>query len=175
MPAAAVAVALGGMPGLAARAETPKDVQKVEKLPGGYVRVTTAAYSVEVPEDWKVGEETSFGERSFTGDAGARMTAMTAAGAGKQEWERLYKTSLFYIRPGEGEKATPYTVAKTAQGYESASFSVLNKDGFARARYVLLKSPAGALLALSVKVPAREDEAKLIPAFERMVRTAVLR
>jgi hypothetical protein len=48
----------------------------------------------------------------------------------------------------------------------------LDEDGFADRRYVLLHSPNGPVLALSVKIPDKKLEAELQTAFERMVKTA---
>lgn len=142
-------------------------------LRDGFVRVKTSSYEVEVPKGWNVTRETSFGERTFRAEKG-EMTAMTARGAGAQGWDRLYRTSLFFIQRSNPGKATPYELSKTAQGYEAASFSILNEDGFAKARYVILKHPNDNILALSVKIPDRRDERSLRAAFDRMVRTAKL-
>lgn len=154
--------------------QAPADA-KMKDLKDGFVRVETASYTIEVPKGWTVSRETSFGQRTMEGNRGT-MTAMTAAGGGSQGWERLYRTSLWFIsREMPNYKATPYKLSKTSQGYEAASFSMLDDKGFAKARYVLLKAPNGNLLALSVKIPGKSEERELVAQFDRLIRTAVVR
>lgn len=141
-------------------------------LGDGFVRVETKAYSFEVPKGWAVGNETPWGARDLkpaTGQGG--LSAMTA-GPSNASWEQLYRTSLYFItREGAG-KATPYKIDKTTQGYEACSFTVNDADGFASRRYVLLKASSGKVLALSVKIPTRENEKTLQPIFDRFVKSA---
>lgn len=147
---------------------------KITDLKDGFVRVETASYRIEVPKGWEVSRETSFGQREMTSPEG-KMTAMTAPGGGRQGWERLYRTSLFFIMREKEGKATPYSISKTAQGYEACTFSILDKEGFAERRYVILKNPKSEnILALSVKIPERKRERELVAAFDRLVKTAVL-
>ncbi len=146
---------------------------KIVDLKDGFVRVETPSYSLEVPKGWEVSRETSFGQREMTSNAG-KMTAMTAAGGGKQGWEQLYRTSLFFIMREKKGNATPYQISKTKQGYEACSFSILDADGFADRRYVILKNEVQNILALSVKIPERKLEKGLLAQFDRMVRTAKL-
>jgi hypothetical protein len=153
-----------------AAGQAPIDA-KIVNLKDNYVRVETSAYSVEVPKGWVVSKETSFGQREFDGPNG-RMTAMTANAGPKPDWDQLYQTSLYFIMREKKGKATAYKLSKTAQGYSSCSFTILDEDGFADRRYVLLHSPNGPVLALSVKIPDKKLEAELQTAFERMVKTA---
>lgn len=147
---------------------------KIVDLKDGFVRVDTASYSLEVPKGWEVSPETSFGQREMTSSEG-KMTAMTAAGGGRQGWEQLYRTSLFFIMREKKGQATPYKISKSSQGYEACTFSILDEKGFADRRYVILKNPKTEnILALSVKIPNQKKEKDLQAAFDRMVRTAKL-
>ncbi len=151
---------------------------KVTDLKDGFVRVETASYSLEVPKGWEIGEETSFGQREMKAPVAKKgeMTAMTAPGGGKQGWDRLYQTSLFFIMRSSpvGSKATPYKLSKTKQGYQAASFNVLDEKGFAISRYVILKDEKDSILALSVKIPDAKNEKDLLAKFDRLVKTARL-
>jgi hypothetical protein len=150
--------------------QVPLDA-KLVPLKDGYVRVETSAYSLEVPKGWVVSKETSFGQREFDGPKGS-MTAMTANAGPKPDWDRLYQTSLYFIMREKRGKATPYTLGKTDQGFNTCSFTILDDSGFADRRYVLLHSPKGALLALSVKIPDKKLESELQATFDRMVKSA---
>lgn len=161
--------ALGGGAG-----KGPTDARVVE-LPGGYVRVETARYSIEIPKGWKVSEETRWGQRKAVASDGAGVLGVMTAAPSSRSWEELYRTSLFFILRERGGTPTPYEVRETEQGYEAASFSVLDDDGFARRRYVLLRSPEGGLLALSVEIGQRAAEGELRRIFDRMVRSARLK
>ena len=146
----------------------------VTDLKDGFVRVKTPSYSVEIPKGWEVGQETSFGQREFMTRDG-KFTAMTAPGGGKQGWERLYRTSLYFIKRGNPDlKETPYKISKTKQGYEAASFSMVDKKGFATERFVILKAANDNILALSVKIPSQAQEKDLAKAFDRLVKSATL-
>jgi len=147
---------------------------KIVDLKDGFVRVDTPSYTVEVPKGWEVTPETRFGQREFNGKTG-NMSAMTAPGGGRQGWDRLYNTSLYFIGREMDAKPTPYKLGKTKQGYETASWSMLDKDGFAKARYVILKASNDNILALSVKIPDRKQERDLQSAFTRLVETAKLK
>lgn len=147
----------------------PRDAEVVD-LKDGYVRVTTREYSIEVPRAWRVSTETPWGQRDAVGDGG-KLGVMTA-GASDATWDELYRTSLFFIMRERRGKATPFTVSKTDQGYEACSFSILDEDGFAERRYVLLKAPSREVIALNVRIDDRKSEKELARHFERMVRTA---
>jgi hypothetical protein len=143
---------------------------KQTNLPDGFVRVETAAYTIELPPGWSVSRETSFGQREMS-KGEAQMTAMTAPGGGRQSWDRLYQTAVYFSTRGGG-KATPYKLTKTKQGYEAMSYSVLDGSGWARTRYMILKSKNGNALALSVKIPGKQREGELTAIFDRLVHTA---
>lgn len=140
-----------------------------------FVTFESDRYSFEVPKGWTVGKETPWGARDVVpGSGNGKLGAMTA-GPTRASWEELYRTSLFFIkREGEG-KETPFRIGKTKQGYESMSFEMINKDGWADRRYTLLKNDAGSALALSVKIPNRKDEKQYAQWFQHMVDTAKLR
>ncbi len=140
-----------------------------------FVTFESDRYSFEVPKGWTVGKETPWGARDVVpGSGNGKLGAMTA-GPTRASWEELYRTSLFFIkREGEG-KETPFRIGKTKQGYESMSFEMINKDGWADRRYTLLKNDAGSALALSVKIPTRKDEKQYAQWFQHMVDTAKLR
>jgi hypothetical protein len=140
-----------------------------------FVTFESDRYSFEVPKGWNVGKETPWGARDVVpGNGSGKLGAMTA-GPTRASWEELYRTSLYFIkREGEG-KETPFRIGKTKQGYESMSFEMINKDGWADRRYTLLKNDAGSALALSVKIPTRKDEKQYAQWFQHMVDTAKLR
>ncbi|MCA0360457.1 MAG: hypothetical protein LCH41_05330 [Armatimonadetes bacterium] len=156
------------------RQGAPRDAEFTD-LGDGFIRVTAPTYMVDLPKGWKVSEETRWGARKMSPKEGeGEMGAMTAP-PGRQSWDQLYRTSLYFImREGEGE-ATPYTLTKTAKGYEAATFSVVNNDGFADRRYVLIRSEKHGLLALNVRIPSKEEEKKWESNFRRMVDSAVFR
>jgi hypothetical protein len=143
---------------------------KIVDLRDGFVRVETAAYSIEVPKEWKVSEETRWGQRKAKGKHGE--LGMMTGGRTRATWEQLYDTSLYFIMREESGKPTPFKVSKTKQGYEAATFSVLDDKGFATRRYVLLRDKAGSLLALSVRIGEKQREKELAAAFDRMVKSA---
>jgi hypothetical protein len=151
----------------------PPDYKAVP-LSGGFVRIETSEYTIEVPKSWQVTNSTRFGQREVIGSEG-RMTAMTAPGAGRQGWDRLYRTSLYFIQRDTPGRPTPYKLTKTKQGYEAATFSLLDDDGFARERYVILRAADDDILALSIKIPGKKKESELLPVFDRLVSTATLR
>lgn len=166
-----------------ARAKDEKAVKAVK-----YVEVKTANYTFEVPQGWKVGEETPFGQREMHPSAGGKqdetqgMSSMTGPGLGKRSWQDLYDTSLYFITryaPKGGEmKATKYVLGKSKQGFETCSWSMLDAAGRTIQRHVILKHADGNILALSVKLPpsaATEDAAQLEAHFRHMVNTAIVR
>ena len=150
-----------------------KNNMTIEKLPGGFARVKTAAYTVEVPYEWTVGDQTPWGARSINPkeDKKTELGVMTA-GVTTQTWDQLYKTSLFFIMAEEKGTATPYKLSKTKTGYDACSFQVADATGFVKRRYVLLKSPKGEAIALSVKISDPKKEKEIAEYFDRMVRTA---
>lgn len=148
-----------------------KDVRSTD-LGDGFVRIVTASYTIEVPKGWEVGAETSFGQRKVAPEKGSAEIGIMTAPPNKNSWDQLYQTSLYFILREEDGKPTPYKLTKTDQGYEAASFSVLDAQGFAKRRYVLLKSKENRLLALSIKIPAKQDEKSLANYFDRLVRSA---
>jgi hypothetical protein len=79
---------------------------------------------------------------------------------------------FFFIMREKKGTATPYKLGKTDQGYNTCSFTISDESGFADRRYVLLHSPKGPVLALSVKIPSKTEEKVLQAAFARMVKTA---
>lgn len=145
---------------------------KTTDLGDGYVQVETKSYSIEVPQSWKVSSETPWGARKVSVVDSASELGVMTAGKTQATWEELYRTSLFFIQREESGKATPYILSKTAQGYDACSFSVLDNEGFAKRRYVLLKSPSGYAVALSVKISGKNEEASLTKHFDRLVKTA---
>lgn len=147
----------------------PSDA-KLEDLKDGYVRVVTREYSIEVPKGWAVTTETRWGQRDATGNGG-KLGVMTA-GATDATWEELYRTSLFFIQRERRGTPTPFKVSKTDQGYEACSFSILDEEGFAERRYVLLKNKDREVIALSVRIDDRKATKDLERHFDRMVRTA---
>lgn len=150
----------------------PTDARLID-LKDGFTRVETRSYTIEVPTGWTVGLETNFGQRDIrSGSAGAGSLGVMTAGPTRASWDDLYQTSLWFIRRELRGTATPYQISKTDQGYEACSFSILDPESRPIARYVLLRSPDGRVLALSVKIPVADREKPLQAAFDRMVRTA---
>jgi hypothetical protein len=174
--------AMGAMGAIGAPPESPADVSKK------FVTLDTRSYTLESPEGWVVSEETPFGQREIHPRDDARgakigaMSAMTGAGLGRQDWEQLYRTSLFYITrsfPPAKFEARPFTLLKTRKGYDACTWTMEEK-GTKRvaARYVILKSTTGNILALSVKVPASAERTvtKVLDAqFQHLVDTAVVK
>lgn len=152
-------------------AQLPKDA-KVLKLADGYSRVETAEYSIEVPTGWEVSDQTPWGQRkAHPSNSSGELGVMTAP-PGRQSWDQLYQTSLYFILRESKGKPTPYRLGKTASGLETASFEVLNDAGFAARRYILIRGKDGRLLALSVKVPSRSADKEWSKHFERLAATA---
>lgn len=150
----------------------PKDAT-ITDLKDGYVKVTAATYTIEIPKDWKVSEETQWGQRKMAPSKIDGELGVMTAPPGQQTWESLYRTSLFFImRESPKDKASPYKLIKREDGLEAATFSVTNPAGFAYKRYVLLKHPQKGLLALSVKIPDVQAEKVWQKHFDRLVKTA---
>ena len=151
--------------------QVPKDATVVD-LGDGYAKVTTASYSIEVPKGWEVSAETPWGQRKAQPVQGGGELGVMTAPPGRQTWEQLYETSLYFIlRESKGE-ATPYRLSKTKSGLEAATFEVLDGDGFASRRYVLIRDEANGLLALSVSVPSRKADKLWSKHFKRLIETA---
>lgn len=140
-----------------------------------YVLVDTEKYSFEVPKGWAVGEETPWGARDIEPAEGKGKLGAMTAGPTTASWDELYRTSLYFIQRESKGEATEFRLGKTKQGYECMSFEVLNKDRFADRRYTLLKDSKGNALALSVKIPTKNDEKLYIAMFQRMVDSAKLK
>ncbi len=165
-----------------------------------YVKLKTTLYTLELPAGWEAGPETPFGQReikpmratdmgkpaeksveqdSIKGDEGQSlggMTAMTAQGLTTSSWDQLYKTSLFYITRYDRSdkiKATPYKLSKTKRGLASCSWTMQDAEGVSHARYTILKSPKGPILALSVKFPNKASQKRLDAYFQHVVDTAL--
>lgn len=153
-----------------------------------YRKTETKNYIMETPEGWEVGQETSFGQREIRPDKergpdrGASLSSMTGPGLGRQSWQQLYETSLYFITRyapnGEKMKATPYKLGKSRQDFETCSWTMTNVDGKPLQRHVILKHSNGNILALSVKIPssaAKESMERLEAIFQHMVDTAMVR
>ncbi|MCU0316608.1 MAG: hypothetical protein MUC92_08450 [Fimbriimonadaceae bacterium] len=151
--------------------KSPSDA-KVVDLKDGYVLVVSASYSIEVPKGWVVSEETRWGQRKAAPEEGRGELGVMTAPPGRQTWDQLYRTSLYFILREDDGKATPYKVTKLENGLEAATFEVLNKEGFANRRYVLVRHPEKGLLALSVRIPGKDQEKEWQKHFERMVKSA---
>ncbi len=156
--------------------------------PAKHRKVETKNYTIEVPAGWEVGEETPFGQREIVpakGPEGAvvgSMSSMTGPGLGKQSWDQLYNTSLYFITryaPGKGKMtATPYKLGKSKQGFETCSWTMLDEQKRPIQQHVILKHTNGNILALSVKLPpsaAKQPRTALEAEFRRLVDTAVVR
>jgi hypothetical protein len=97
------------------------------------------------------------------------------AGPTNDGWDKLYRTSLFFIRLEASGAETPYRLGKTKQGYECMSFEVKNKAGFAERRYTLVKNSEHNVLALSIRIPGPEQEKNFVTMFDHMIDTAKLK
>ncbi|MBX7131926.1 MAG: hypothetical protein K1X67_04520 [Fimbriimonadaceae bacterium] len=137
-----------------------------------FVLFESDKYSFEVPRGWSVGKETPWGARDITTKSDSGKFGAMTAGPTQASWDELYQTSLYFIkREGKG-KETPYRLGKSKQGYATMSFEVVNPEGFADRRYVLLKAESGLALALSVKIPGKSQEKEYAQMFRHMVDTA---
>ncbi len=150
----------------------PSDV-RIEPLGDGFVRVIAPKYTVEVPEGWNVGDVTPYGSRDFEPTTGAGDMNVMTAPPSESTWEDTYRTALYFIlRNNPTDTPTPYKVYEREDGIEAATFMVHNQDGFAYRRFVLLKHPTKGLLALSVRIPSKDEEADWQNSFDRLVKTA---
>jgi hypothetical protein len=154
-----------------ALSQTPDDA-KIIDLKDGYCQVQAATYTIEVPKGWEVSGQTPWGQRTMTPQKGSGELGVMTAPPGRQTWDELYQTSLYFIRRESDGKPTPYRITKMANGLEAASFELLDKGGFAAKRYVLIKDEKKGLLALSVKVPSRDADKEWTKHFDRMIRSA---
>lgn len=140
-----------------------------------FTQIDTPGYSFEIPEGWNFGKETPWGARDITPKAGFGKIGAMTAGPTTASWDELYETSLFFIQREEKGVASPFKTGKTKQGFECMSFDVTNSEGFADRRYTLMKNSAGKALALSVKIPSREQESEYAAIFKRMVDSAKIK
>jgi hypothetical protein len=154
--------------------QMPND-SKVTDLKDGYSRVETPSYSIEIPNGWKVSEETRWGQRKMSPKDNAGEMGVMTAPPGRQSWEQLYDTALFFIMREEKGKPTPFRLSKTKNGLEAASFEVLGSDGFPSRRYVMIKDESKGLLALSVKVPSKKADKVWTKHFERLIASATFK
>ena len=151
-------------------------------------KVDTKNYTIEAPEGWEVGDETPFGQREILPgkaaklDPGMAMSSMTGPGLGKQGWDQLYQTSLFFITKfspnGDKMKATPYKLGKSKQGFDTCSWTMNDADGKAVQKLVILKHENGNILALGAKLPASaasSSRTDLEAMFQHMVDTAIVK
>lgn len=155
----------------AALAQLPKDA-KTLNLGDGYSRVETTTYLIEVPTGWEVSEETPWGQRKANPKGVEGELGVMTAPPGRQSWDQLYQTSLYFILRESKGKPTTYRLGKTASGLETAAFEVLDDAGFAARRYILIRGKDGRLLALSVKVPSRSADKEWSKHFDRLAATA---
>lgn len=159
-----------------------------KKMTIPYRKIETKNYQIETPEGWEVGQETSFGQREIRpaketkADHDASMSSMTGPGLGRQSWQQLYETSLYFITryPPNGQKmqATPFKLGKSRQGFETCAWTMTDTEGLPLQRHVILKHSNGNILALSAKIPpsaTKESKERLEAIFQHMVATAVVR
>ncbi len=155
-----------------------------EKSDTVYEKVVTKAYSFEAPKGWEVSAETSFGQREILpkdkelAKSGSAFSSMTGPGLGKQSWDQLYNTSLWFITRSYGDRkvtATPAVMIKTKLGFEAATWNMLDEEKNIIAKYVVLKATSNNILALSVKAEKKEGLTKLEKSFQHMVDTATLK
>jgi len=158
---------------MTAISQLPADA-KVIKLGDGYNRIETSTYAIEVPAGWQVSEETPWGQRTAHPKDHSGELGVMSAPPGRQTWDQLYQTSLYFILRESKGKPTPYRLQKNERGLETASFEVLDDHGYAARRYILMREKDGRLLALSVRVPSREADKEWTAHFERLSRTARL-
>lgn len=155
-------------------AQIPSDA-KITDLGDGYSRIQSSTYSVEVPRGWEVSRQTPWGQRTMNPKDKAGELGVMTAPPGRQTWDELYQTSLYFIKRQSKGKPTPYRISKMPNGLEAASFEMLDNTGFAEKRYILIRDESKGLLALSVKVPSREADKEWSKHFDRLVKTAKLK
>jgi hypothetical protein len=137
-----------------------------------YQTFRTKTYSIDLPTDWKVSEETWFGQRKAEPVDGKGEIGIMTAPTSRQSWDQLYETALYFVLREQAGTPTEFRMTKTKQGYEAASFEVLNKQGWADRRFVMIKHPAKGLLALSVNIPDSGATKTWESYFKRMVDSA---
>ena len=140
-----------------------------------FVLVETPKYSLEIPADWKMGDETPWGATDITPKVGQGKLGAMTAGPTQASWAELFETSMYFIKREEPGTPTAIREGKTKIGYASASFEVVNKKGFANRRYTLLRNGSGNVLALSIKIPSIAEEEALTKIFRHMVDTAKIK
>ncbi len=140
-----------------------------------FVLVETPKYSMEIPADWTMGDETPWGATDIIPKVGQGKLGAMTAGPTQASWDELFETSMYFIRREEPGTPTAIREGKTKLGYESASFEVINNKGFASRRYTLLRNGSGNVLALSIKIPSQAEEEAFIKIFRHMVDTAKLK
>ena len=167
---------------------THRKGEATKKMTTLYRKIETKNYVVEMPENWEVGPETPFGQREIRpvketkADRGASMSSMTGPGLGRQSWEQLYETSLYFITRyapnGQKMQATPFTLGQSRLGFESCAWTMTDPGGLPLQRHVILKHSNGNILALSVKIPptaAKLSKERLEAIFQHIVDTALVR
>ena len=161
--------------GFAAQGSSTGKEIKMTKAQKGMTIVETDKYTIEIPDGWKVGNETPWGARDINPQAGSGKFGAMTAGPTNAGWDQLYKTSLGFIKREEPGTETPYHEGKTKNGYESMSFEVANKAGFVSRRYTLIRNSKGNVLALSIRIPSPDVEKEFVSMFKHMVDTAKLK
>lgn len=181
----AACIAMNGPYQSSSAAKQPGDGSKGGRVT--YRTMDTATFKISVPSGWSVSKETPWGAREITpggkeSDVSiGSMSTMTGPGLGRQGWDQLYKTSLYFItRDGRDKtaKATEYRLGRNPQGFETCSWEMTGPNGDVRARYVILKHDNGNILALSVKLPTGDDAKardRTDRMFRHMVDTAVVK
>lgn len=170
---------------LAGPANDRKNEAASERKPASRT-VDTRSFTLQIPSGWSISEETPWGSRDIRPDGadsaeGASMSSMTGPGLGRQSWQRLYETSLYFITRYDRErklKATQYTIGKSKLGFETCSWDMKDDEDRVLQRHVILKHENGNILALSVKFPkavSSADRAKLDRSFRHMLDTAVVK
>lgn len=155
-----------------AQPKGPSDAS-VTDLKDGYVRVDTSSYVIDVPRDWKVTEETPWGARKASPSGSRGDLGVMTAPPSRQSWAQLYRTSLYFIlREDPNGKPTEPEITKRKDGLEVCTFRILNSEGFAFRRFVMLRHSEQGLLALSVRIPNKSEESKWQKHFDRMVASA---
>lgn len=179
---AAIMLAVVGGAQTLKQVKTDKDASKPE-----YRKVDTSNFTIEVPAGWAVSDETPWGSRDIRPSVeskvvtAASMSSMSGPGLGRQSWDRLYDTSLYFITRYDRQgkmKATPYALAKSRRGFETCSWDMTDADGKVVQRHVILKHTNGNILALSVKIPSdasAKERQQLDRMFAHMVDTAVIK
>lgn len=151
-----------------------------------YETIKTESYTLQIPKGWMMSDETPWGARqirppSSEGELGAgSLSTMTGRGAGRQSWDRLYQTSLYFIMRGTGGREmrpTPYSMLTTQQGYEACAWDMIGEKDLLLQRHAILRHTNGNILAVSVKFPKNASESirkQLDRHFWHMVHTAKL-